>query len=363
MKVLLSHSPMFARASDLFKSAGHQVITMRDVFSNADLKSVFRTSSYIIRDFAQPDTSDLTEKPANFVDNELTGYMYVRVPDMLRVFSGLDALKPDIVIVHNDVEPMNRMACEWANMRGVKSIHVPHDIHVQDINRGEVGSDIHDIITASHIATSGKPRTEWYLERGAPYNNVVEIGYLPFDTIDIDSNPRGFLGIEDDRPVIVYASSWGQVTNANGGTPEWKDAYKAFLGAVDDKANNVIIKTHPHGNNDDWHIKIAEEMGVRCMVSSSYKDNILAVADTVVAFGGSNILIDASFINKRARLISIGGCFGDCRCVDIVSVDGLKDALLSDGEYHDYPLLSDTYVLYNDGKAAERLVSYAEEIV
>lgn len=365
MKILISQSRMFSKFAEMCHNAGHEVITVKNVLDSADLTKAFRASSSIIRSMRVPDTSNLPKESMRFVSNDLFGYLYTRIPDMVRIISGLEGIEPDVIVVHNDIEPINRMMCEWANLKGIPSVHVPHSIHIQNINRGKVGTDIHDIVTASHLASSGTKQTKWYTRRGMSPTNTIEVGYLPFDTQDYDDFPREFLGIDNDMPVIVYASSWGQVTNMLGGNSEWKDAYITFLESVDHENNNVIIKTHPNGNNNDWHIEEAKKRGVRCLVTSNYKDNVLMAADTIVAFGGSNILIDASLINNKATLISIGGDFGS-KTVTHVSMDRITHELpmvLSNGVFLNNNIdLFNKFVSHGDGKASERLLRFVEEI-
>lgn len=252
----------------------------------------------------------LPTKAQAFFDENLKAFLYQRVLDLSMIVHALDTKKPDILLLHNDVEPFTMITALWAKARGVPCLHIPHAVY-QDINRGEIGTDVHDIVTASHLAAAGSFQAQWYHLRDSEL--MIKVTGLPqFDwwvDMQMDRNrARRLLNLNNRQPVITFYGHWMQTTNVIGITDESEVAYLNFLEAVKDKPVQIIVKCHPHGGQENWrwHVDRAKEANVECRVTPSHLEHCLHASDAVAFYGGSNVAIDAAHI-PGLRIITIKG--------------------------------------------------------
>lgn len=288
--------------------------------SQAYLHTSYKESLRVITDLlADPlDTSLLGLSVQQWMADELPAYLYGRVPEMVRLIMALDAAKPQLVLVHNDVEPVLRLMATWAKVRGVPCVHVPHAIYLDTSERGDEGADIHDIVTASDIAVAGPYQTRWYLSRAkqqgkratAHYTGLPQFDRLAKPEVDRVQAAR-LLNINPNLPVLVYFGTWRQDTNLLGCHDGIEEAYAAVLHMAKALPDvQMIVKTHPRGNNAPWHAEQAQEKGVRCLVTDQHLDVCMNVADIALSYGPSNVLLEAACV-PGIRLMAIGQCLRD----------------------------------------------------
>ena len=278
-----------------------------------------RVLSTVRRPRAGPDGLD--EGALAFLENGLAGFLYPRLGDLALLALSLDKVQPGLILLHNDVEPMMRLAALWARAHGVPCLHVPHAIYLDNPGRGPAGTDVHDLISASYLAAAGPYQRGWYEERGAVPDNIRETGLPQYDKWAMikfgHEQARAILKAERLRPLIVYASSWRQDTNLLGCHDGVEESYRAFLQAACSIGGaQFLVKTHPNGRNDDWHLEQAKAAGISCMVTSMHLEVVLAAADVVVAYGPSNLLMEAASI-PGLRLLCIGGFADDPEVLSI----------------------------------------------
>lgn len=307
---------------------------------------------------------------AKFMNDGLPVYLYSKVSDLALMVLALDRVQPDLMMLHNDVEPLTRCAALWAKQNKVPCLHIPHAIY-QDVNRGPAGTDVHDLITASHLAAAGEFQREWYIRRGFSVENIRLTGLPQFDEWfrykpDRDEARRK-IGLDLARPVVVYASTWPQGTNLLGITDEWAAAYLSFLEAVKTMPQvQPIIKLHPRGGQDNfaWHGDKAKELDVDCRLTAMHNNFVLAAADLVIAYGGSNFLLEAACV-PGVRLMTTHGYDNDEAIGKVaISPAAFQDAIKTSLSYEP---LSTTQLVYKylgipDGNAAERIAMYAQEL-
>ena len=257
--------------------------------------------------------------PDKYKDNPIIGkffekfdtFAFKRIFDLVAFLLILDDVKPDIVVLHNDVEPYMRLIALWAKENSVPCLHVPHSIIIDSSERTGIGTDIHDLITASSICVAGEYQKQWYLDRGADESMIYMTGLPQFDSIaNTLYDPKRalrLLKINAGSPVITYASSWRQDTNLLGCHDGVEETYINFLKACKKVSVRPIVKIHPNSSKSaiDWHVMTAKKVGIKGIISLQHLQVVLQASDAILAYGPSNILLEASFY--PVRLITTHG--------------------------------------------------------
>ncbi len=303
-----------------------------------------------------------------FLAGRLPAFLYPRLSDLALIVLTLDRVKPHLVLLHNDVEPLTRVAALWARQRRVPCVHVPHAIY-QDVNRGPAGTDVHDLITASHVAAAGPFQAGWYRQRGEA--DIKETGLPQFDrwhNFQADKpRARKLLKLNGDGPVIVYASTWPQATNAQGMNDEWAFTYQNFLQAVGGLSGvQVIVKLHPRSGEDahKWHAEQAGKYQVPCAVTPLHNELILQAADLLLAYGGSNLVLEAAHV-PGLRLMTTHGYTDDPEVTKVpLTVEGIRGAMI---EALQLPAVGTgrfraKYLGQDDGGASGRISQWVQEL-
>ena len=98
---------------------------------------------------------------------------------------------------------------------------------------GEIGSDVHDLITASHVVCNGPFQAEWFLNVALIKIIYILTGLPQFDKLAKHKFTKEqacrVLGQTTNRPVVTYMSSWRQDTNLLGCHDGVEESYKEFL--------------------------------------------------------------------------------------------------------------------------------------
>lgn len=303
----------------------------------------------------------------------IPGFIYPRVADLCVFVMTLDKIKPDVIVVHNDVEPITRVFALWAKQNNVSCLHVPHAVY-QDINRGPEGTDIHDMITASHLAAAGEFQSEWYQKRGFSKDNIRLTGLPQWDSwanVKYDRK-RAFrlLKLDYNIPTVSYISTWKQTTNLLGCNDDWAHHYADFLEAIKKSEGKLqaIVKVHPNSTQDQlkWHIDMAKENNVHCLITPLYLDQVLLASDIVFAPYGSNVLIEAS-IMPHVRLATING-HGFADDDEVTKIEQGSDNLLEtflkliDTEACNLHKFMIKYAGEMDGRASERVAAFIKDL-
>ncbi len=254
-------------------------------------------------------TLSLDEPTAKAFAENIPGFIFVNLPGLSLLVHVLGHIKPDCAILHNDVEPVTRVAALWCKYNNVPCLHVPHAVYI-DFERGDVGTDIHDVVTASHLAAAGPYQAQWYASRGMKPDNIYMTGIPRFDRLVAPVIDRGracqILGLDEKKAIVVYFSSWRQDTNLLGCNDGVEESYLNFLKAAKSIPDvQYIIKAHPRGINTQWHLEKAKESGMPCVVTDKYLDIVLVAMNFGLAFGPSNVLFEAAIMNKPIG--SVGG--------------------------------------------------------
>lgn len=314
------------------------------------------------------------EKPETLAESSWTAfqriiapYLYPRLPEMINVALVLDALKPEVIVLHNDVEPATRLMATWAELNHIPCLHIPHAVYMDTAERGPIGTDVHDIVTAKRIAAAGPFQANWYHTR----DPKAEIRITASLSADRFANLKPFradaqrlLNLQANQPTITYFSSWRQDTNLLGCTDVVEEGYHAFLSAAALRPQyQYLVKCHPRGQNVEQHVKLAEEHGVTCIVSDQHLDVFLNATDLAIALGPSNVLVEAGYY-PFIRLAAINGFEADSEVMtcstEVEELTVLLDQVM-------LPVMDATRFVQKyfgpvDGKAYLRLANWIREL-
>lgn len=199
-------------------------------------------------------------------------------------------------VVHEDVTPDMRVMVKYCQTRGVKTIHVPH------ANCYYVGQqwDIHTESISDYIASSGSHMRGFYEQWG--YIGVIrDAGSPSLDSWYTEppsrSESRRVLGLSDTDFVLVYASTWGQLTSSRGGfEKEFETNIKMVLEYAKSEKATVVIKLHPGEaqGQEAFYMEKLKEFGVNGCVMRGYNEYVLRAGDVLCSHSPSNICVQAA---------------------------------------------------------------------
>ncbi len=358
-------------AQDL-KALDLPVKSLADIATTPLMEEARLSAALILKDVARMEfvQDGLHPNVHKWLNTALPLWSTEHLSDLALLVITLDELHPDIVVVHNDTEPILRTVSMWARERKVPCLHVPHSIYINSEGVGKPGTDIHDIVTSSHICVAGHYQAQWYVQRGVKKEQLLVTGLPQFDHwYTIKTNRQlaiDLLNIDPDLPTIVFAGTWNQGTNLRGLEDRTLPFYEAFLEAIKDQPWNIIIKTHPRGNNDDFHLKLARDANVRCLVTGQYLELALQVGDVLLSQGPSNVIIEAALMNlpsivnegfENDKAVTKTACDSTTIRHDIAEVLTHKDQWAIDRG-----LFIQNYLTFCDGDSLLRVVTAIEEL-
>ena len=332
-------------------------------FMNPELQDEAWVSNaeILARSLASFPKNGLPDKLYDFIGERSAAFLGPRIFDLCALVYSLDACKPDLIVVHNDVEPQTRGLALWAKSRNVPCLHVPHAVY-QNVRRGPTGTDVHDLITASHLASAGSFQTDWYIKRGFPKQNIFETGMPKHDELNPPpkAEARQALQIPDQAKVICYGSTWGQGTNSQGLDNEWQWVYQNFLEVCKRHPEwYPIIKCHPTGGqqNWQWHSEQAQAAGVKCIITPDHLMACLAASDAYICYGGSNSIIEATLIS-HLRLFTTHGFDNEEAVIKIpLDIEGMDETICKNLDIAPYSTKGLAYRFAGDmdGQATRRV--------
>lgn len=383
--ILVSFHPPFLPVLKKLSQMGHVFVTVHPQFTaqlhnleipakslaefgDPSLQAVsFTEAARLLLSISQPRNS-FEPGALDFMQKGLHGFLYPRLTDLVFFVLALDRVKPDLLLLHNDVEPLNRVAALWAKERGVPILHVPHAVYL-DIEKGNPGDDVHDLVTASHIAVAGWFQRDWYRQRSKAVK-IAQTGLPQFDRMAIiPKDPllaRRMLGLEPNRPVVTYASSWRQETNLLGCHDGVQETFQAILEVIRRLPEfQFVIKLHPRDQAGGWHQQMADQAGVACLMTAAHTEVVLQASDVLLTYSGSNLILEGSFI-PWLRLMATQGYENDPEVLkvqtDPPNPEIITQAILSALKMPpaNMTAFQSKYLGYTDGRNVERITALIE---
>lgn len=322
-----------------------------------------------------PSADGLDPGVGSWLKENLFGYFLARLPDLSRLLAGLDEARPDLLLVHNDVEPLLRAAALWARSRARPCLHVPHAIYLPNPERGQrIGDDVHDLVLADRVAAAGPYQETWFQDRYRHWQLPAQIritGLPQFDQFlkRLQGLPRArarrLFQLKQHRPTVIYASSWSQQTNLLGCHDQVERAYLAFLEAAAQRRWQVIIKVHPHDSRLHWHVEQVKAAGLEAQVTAQHLEAVLAAGDLLIAYGPSNVLLEGALL-PWLRLMMIDGHHSlegiPAVAAQPEAILAASDQLLAKPPADHQPFLL-RYLGPVDGQADQRLFEWIQEVL
>jgi UDP-N-acetylglucosamine 2-epimerase len=388
-KILTSTTPHFFDILKTLHKQAHEIYTIQPQFAKtlqdmdipaASLnqaapltlqRKALNDAASLIHRVKMPRKGDFTKTAHAFMRENVRGFLMPRLLDLSGFINTLQMVQPDLILLHNDVEPLLRAAALWGRVRAVPVLHVPHAVYL-DIEKGAVGADIHDLVTATYLAAGGVFQGEWYKRRGM--DQVFYTGLPQFDKLmrftQNQAESRRLLKLHPKKPVVTYASSWRQDTNLLGCHDEIEQVYQAMLEVVKTTPHiQFIIKLHPRDAKAKWHVETAKQVGAQCLITQTHLPVVLKASDVVCCYSGSNILFESAMLSS-ARLLATRGFeddpeVGGMPTEPVPDPAKLKSAILTalQAPTPDYSAFLHKYIGVHDGQASPRIVAVIEKLV
>jgi len=337
----------------------------------------FRESLRVINSLKTSSNGVLTEITSTWLDNNLPSYLYNRLPDAINIMQIFDAVGMNLILLHNDVEPIMRLCAMYGRARGIPCLHVPHAVYLDNNDRGPVNSDIHDVITAANLAVAGPYQADWYITRAKEQQIKVEIratGLPQFDRLAGANRDRAhacrLLNLDQQKPIVAYCSSWRQDTNLLGCYDGIEETFAAFLSAAQQLSDvQFVVSTHPRAGNFDWHVKQIKESGVPIVaLPGVHFDTLLNAADLLISYGPSNVILEAACVpDVRLAVVGGGGGFDDDQEVSKMqpTVDGIAGGIVDSLAVNtlDRSKFAYKYAGPIDGLSVVRIYNWCKELL
>ena len=235
------------------------------------------------------------------------GMLGERVKNSMTVIGMLEAAVKDRkvsgCIVHEDVTPDARAIVMFCKAQGIPTIHIPH---ANDWYVGEKW-DIHTECISDYILAAGVYMKDWYTRWGYNPERIRVVGMPQWDSFYGDlgrpgkSESRKALGIKtDEETVLVYASSWAQLTSARGEfNKEFENSLRMMIETAQELPATLIVKMHPGepANQEQIYLKAIKDNNLEGCVTRMFNQYTLAATDVLVSHGPSNICCHAAAWN------------------------------------------------------------------
>lgn len=293
-------------------------------------------------------------------------------------------------IVGFDMTPWARGFIAALDAAGVPSLHVPHGLFARTNRVVLPGcSEIH----ATRVAVGGPFSRDVYAENGQPLDRVVITGVPRWDLLPAlrrttPAAARATLGLDPTRPLVVYATTWVELsrTNVRYHCMQLAPIFRALLRGVRRTGGpppQLVVKFHPTEVSAGNHAQVCEGYAALCRAEGAGEvrfvagDRLpwLAAADLVVSVN-STVALEAviagrTTLNVLANPNDRGTLYDDTTAIPTVVAEEVEDAIA--------PLLRDaglrctlaarraaTVARYNhadDGGASVRVAAEARRLL
>jgi len=168
--------------------------------------------------------------------------------------------------------------------------------------------DIHTESISDYIAASGNYSANWYADRGFPRERIKITGMPQWDVgysinLPSRSEARRVLGVEEDAFLLIYASTWGQLTSLRGGFEnEYEHSMREVIEATQELGATLCVKMHPGeaANQEQIYLQIIKDNKVSGFVTRGFNEYVLRAGDILVSHSPSNICCQAAAIGLRS---------------------------------------------------------------
>ena len=254
----------------------------------------------------------------------------------------------DGVLTHEDVSMDGRVLAQLGANHGVHVVHLPHANYFISPTDG----DIHASTRAGALGVYGEYMKDWFIQAGVDPDIITVVGAAHWDKMYAESekiskeHARRCLGLDPDKQVYTYASSWAQDTNAWGrGEEDLLDSMRWVLETARNNDVELVLKLHPHQPkaSAEKYAELSATAGIAIKITSHYNAHTLKAADVVITQGSSNLAVEAGIMGvpvvemfqpgtRYPAKYDIPGTWGDDLDIQIerTMVEGVNKEFLQD---------------------------------
>ena len=317
----IAHPQMAGMLGDLSLSGFGLQKYMSAELQETSVNAAYRmTSELFLDEFATDLSKTIGEAFPNGVPENLTSPQVLHwwpsmVGEHLRneimIVEMLEKLKNERhisgCVVHEDVTPDARTIVLWCKANQVPTVHVPH---ANCFYAGE-GWDIHTESLCDYISAAGSYMADWYSKWGFDSGRIKVTGVPQLDSWYSNNVPskheaRQVLNVDDDAFLLVYATTWAQLTSSRGGfDAELNESLRQAYEAAKELNAVLCVKMHPGEtpNQEQIYLNAMKSYGITGFVSRQYNEYVLRAADVMLTHGPSNICVSAAMIGMPCSYI------------------------------------------------------------
>ncbi len=145
---------------------------------------------------------------------------------------------------------------------------------------------------------------EWYVKWGYPSDRITITGMPQLDHWYSQhklskQEARRVLGVDQDAFLLIYATSWGQLTSARGGfDDEFQDSLRQVMETTKEMNAVLCIKMHPGEaqGQEQGYLDTLKKNNITGFVTRQFNEYVLTAGDVLVAHGPSNICLSSAAI-------------------------------------------------------------------
>lgn len=299
-----------------------------------------------------PDIDGDSSRFRNYLNSWLPGMTFLSFNNSIQRILALDRLIQTrnvvMVVTHEDVTETFGGMVRWAKDRDIPTMHVPHG---NCYLLPEQSPDIHEQSICDYIA--GTPfMVDFYTSRGFTGKTALT-GSPIFDHWENYRADRAWaqkcLKVDPNKPMVCYASSWSQATNANDDQGRFEEVLRWVMTAGFEQ---LVIKLHPGEPRgiEENYVKMAQDFGCKCIVTRLYNELILSAADVMLALGPSNFTVDAALFNIPSVIVRMPGYSIQHTAIPEIEPDQIRDI--------DFNMVGETFSFHRDDFLKRNHYSY-----
>lgn len=239
-------------------------------------------------------------------------YFSTKFPELAmfieRMDKNIQRINPDILVVMEDITPLQRTICRIFKLRGLPVLVIQH---------GAVSGDMAGFhvmpVEADKQAVWGRLPQEWGIQRGKRPESQIITGNPKFDPIAkrYPVNKERIcnkLGLNPKKGIIVLTTGWYAGISVSS---TWEinvlfisqtlQALKHF------SQEQVVVKLHPgnHKQYDNIVSVIASEIGVNVVITKDYLWELLSICDLLIC-ENSTVGLEAMILDKPVVTVNLG---------------------------------------------------------
>ena len=231
----------------------------------------------------------------------------------------------ELLVVNEDVLLTSRIAIQWARLHGIPSLHLAHALPLG------IPSSLHRLLHADHLAVFGARGGEGFLDSGVEAERIHVTGNPAWDSYadllsrraEVRRLVAAHLGLDEKRPIVVYAPSWDAGLSAVLKERSAAQGLRRFLDSAsvlsaEGLPAQFVLKGHPAANGRDENLLNelrANVAGCPTVVYTRLDAREMIVAADLTISSHSNFAVESLLAGTLAinlldeSALRLGNCF------------------------------------------------------